>query len=105
MNLIFLIKLCAVTNIPSFVSGSLEPYLLDTCVNGTLIKSSNTQIWMSALKVARQLPNCTFKFCARVAEPFIEEGCESGLEVKIIEVLQQKLLFKVQFFFPKFFKL
>lgn len=76
--------------------GSLEPTLLDTCQNGTLKSRPLTQSWLESPKVPRVLPNCTFKFCARVAEPYINPGCESGLEVDIIKVLQHKLQFKVK---------
>lgn len=36
-----------------------------------------------------------FQFCARVAEPYINPGCKSGIEIDIINVLQDKLEFKV----------
>lgn len=79
----------------SLFLGSLNPILLDTCQNGTLKRGAFTKLWTSAPKVPKILPNCTFNFCARVSEPYINEGCKSGLEVEIIRVLRQKLKFKV----------
>lgn len=60
-----------------------------------LIDDMNTKIWTRKIKVPETLPNCTFRFCARVAEPYVNEGCTSGLEVDIIDVLKQKFEFKV----------
>lgn len=76
--------------------GSLQPTLLDTCENGILKRSTFTQMWMLNSKIPKVLPNCTFRFCARISEPYINPGCESGLEIDIIKVLQQKLHFKVR---------
>lgn len=76
--------------------GSLQPILLDTCENGTLRNGSATEMWLSKPKIPKILPYCTFKFCARVSEPYINTGCKSGLEVKIIRVLQERIEFKVK---------
>lgn len=75
--------------------GSLEPILLDKCTDGTLQNDLITKSWARSSKVPKTLPNCVFKFCARIAEPYINEGCSSGLEMQIIEVLQEILEFKV----------
>lgn len=75
--------------------GSLEPVLLDTCQNGVLKQNIETNLWMKDSHIPDTLPDCTFKFCARVAEPYINPGCKTGLEIDIIKVLQDKLEFKV----------
>lgn len=77
------------------IKGSLQPILLDVCQNGSLKQQQLTKKWLSAPKIPKILPDCTFKFCARVAEPYINPGCENGLEIDIINVLQDKLEFKV----------
>lgn len=75
--------------------GSLQPIHLDFCRNGTLDNPGITKAWTLKPRIPKTLPNCTFKFCARVAEPYINEGCQDGLEMSIIKVLQEKLKFKV----------
>lgn len=75
--------------------GSFDPILIDQCINGTLKNSELTKNWARSSKVAKILPNCEFKFCARISEPFVNEGCKSGLEMQIISVLQEILKFKV----------
>lgn len=77
------------------IIGSLQPILLDVCQNGLLRRHESTEAWLSAPKIPKILPNCTFKFCARVAEPYINPGCKSGLEIDIINVLQENLKFEV----------
>lgn len=77
------------------IIGSLQPNLLDVCQNGILKRQELTKAWLSAPKIPKILPDCTFKFCARIAEPYINPGCKSGLEIDIINVLQDKLEFKV----------
>lgn len=76
-------------------SGSLRPILLDTCQNGVLLRNNDTESWMIQPHIPKVLPECTFKFCARIAEPYINPGCKTGLEIDIIKVLQHKLEFKV----------
>lgn len=77
------------------MTGSFHPNLLDKCVSGNLMNEDKTKLWIVTPKVAESLPNCTFKFCARIAEPYVNGECKSGLEVDIIEVLQEKFKFKV----------
>lgn len=74
----------------------MQPILLDTCQNGYLKRQEFTEAWLSAPKIPKILPDCTFKFCARIAEPYINPGCKSGLEIDIINVLQDQLEFKVR---------
>lgn len=61
------------------------------------MNKDKTKLWIDTPKVADSLPDCTFRFCARVAEPYVDEVCENGLELDIIEVLQEKFKFKVLF--------
>lgn len=78
-----------------FVVGSLRPIQLDVCKNGTLTNEKSTKLWAMQSRIPKVLPNCTFKFCARVSAPYIDEGCQTGLETKIISVLRERLEFKV----------
>lgn len=77
------------------ILGSLQPILLDICQNGYLKQPELTKQWLLTPKIPEILPDCTFKFCARIAEPLVYPGCKSGLEIDIINVLQDQLEFKV----------
>lgn len=92
-------KICSVFALVCIILflGSLRPVLLDTCQNGVLERNIHTESWVTEPHIPKVLPNCTFKFCARVAEPYINALCTTGLEIDIIHVLQQKLEFKVQY--------
>lgn len=76
--------------------GSLKPIQLDECVAGEVGHAATTLVSVRRSKVPDTLPNCTFKFCARVTEPYINEDCRTGLEIQIIKVLQDILHFKVR---------
>lgn len=76
--------------------GSLEPLVLDICENGILHKEKETADWLNMSKVPDTMPDCTFKFCARLTEPYINDECETGLEIDIIKVMQNILKFKVR---------
>lgn len=75
--------------------GSLKPIQLDECVAGEVGQAAITLTSVRLSKVPETLPNCTFKFCARITVPYINEDCETGLEIQIIKVLQDILRFKV----------
>lgn len=76
--------------------GSLAPLVLDVCDNGMLQKENETTEWLHMSKVPDTMPDCTFKFCARVIEPYINDECNTGLEIDIIKVMQNILQFKVR---------
>lgn len=76
----------------------MQPIELDICKNGTLLNDLATMKWAISSHIPKALPKCTFKFCARVTAPYVDEGCETGLEMKIIAVLREKLEFKVNSF-------
>lgn len=80
-----------------FILGSLQPIRLDVCRNGMLMNDAATKEWTKTSHIPKTMPNCTFKFCARVSEPYVNEGCETGLEIEIIAVLRDKFKFKVSF--------
>lgn len=75
--------------------GSLKPILLDECEAGVFGASAVTMAFVRTSKVPETLPNCTFKFCARITEPYINVGCRTGLEIEMIKALQDILHFKV----------
>lgn len=88
----------------------MTPIQLDLCQNGTLQNDELTKRWTKHNRVPHTLPNCTFKFCAQVAEPYVNDDCMTGLEIQIIEVLKDELKFEVKsqhwtgFFFLKGFE-
>lgn len=87
----------AILRSKNFFLGSLKPILLDICQNGTLQNNELTKSWTKHNRVPHTLPYCTFKFCAQVAEPYVNDGCMTGLEIKIIEALKDELKFNVNF--------
>lgn len=76
--------------------GSLKPIIIDECQHGILKNVEETTEWLRTSKVPKTLPDCTFKFCARVSEPYVNERCETGLEIELINVMQDILQFKVK---------
>lgn len=75
--------------------GSLAPIRLDVCVNGVLRHEDRTIAALQESKIPDQLNGCTFKFCARISEPFVNENCTTGLEIQIIDLVQSILKFEV----------
>lgn len=44
-------------------------------------------------KIPQNIRNCPLKVYMRVSPPFVERGCKNGIEVKILEELEQLLHF------------
>lgn len=72
--------------------------MIDICDNGNIRKGLVTRDLIREPIVPDRLDKCTFNFCARVAEPYINDGCMTGLEVKIMQILKGVLKFKVKHF-------
>lgn len=47
-------------------------------------------------KVPTEMKSCTFTLCARVQEPFVNEGCQDGLEILIMQTLQEEMGFDIK---------
>lgn len=75
--------------------GSLKPIQLDECTAGEVGHATATQMSLRVSQIPETLPDCTFKFCARITEPYIYENCQTGLEIQIINALQDIFRFKV----------
>lgn len=77
--------------------GKFTPIMLDVCDKGVLKNiSKSTRARLRDTVTPETLPQCTFKFCGRVSDPYVNEDCRTGLEVSIIDVLQDKFKFKVR---------
>ncbi|XP_037024283.1 uncharacterized protein LOC119066111 [Bradysia coprophila] len=73
---------------------SLKPILIDVCDNGILKHTELTKISIRAARVPEKVPACTFTFCTRESEPYIEENCTSGLEIDIVRTIQDIMKFQ-----------
>lgn len=69
------------------------PLLIAECKDGGLTRDAKFELRKS--RVPQKMPGCSFKFCARIAEPYIENGCKHGLEMNIINTLQDLMEFGV----------
>lgn len=78
--------------------GTIKPILIDECDNGKLKYGELTKITIRASKVPEKIPACTFTFCAKENEPYMNKGCTSGLEIDIIKILKDIMKFKVNIF-------
>ncbi|XP_062556566.1 uncharacterized protein LOC134221390 [Armigeres subalbatus] len=75
--------------------GQMKALKVATVANGTF---RNRLLAIAAIrmpKVPAEMESCTFNLCTRVASPFINEGCETGLEIEIMRLLQESMKFNV----------
>lgn len=77
------------------LAGTLKPILIDECDNGILRHGELTKIAVRSSKVPKTVPACTFTFCAKENEPYMNQNCTSGLEIDVIRILQDIMKFKV----------
>ncbi|XP_058829349.1 uncharacterized protein LOC131688823 [Topomyia yanbarensis] len=75
--------------------GQMKTLKVATIVNGTYKNKVLAETMIQMPKVPPQMEHCTFQFCTRVASPFIDYGCQSGLEIEIMQLLQESMKFKV----------
>lgn len=75
---------------------TLKPILIDECDNGKLKHGELTKTTIRAAKVPEKVPSCTFTFCAKENEPYMNENCTSGLEIDIMRIIQDIMKFKVK---------
>ncbi|XP_053967113.1 uncharacterized protein LOC128868714 [Anastrepha ludens] len=45
-----------------------------------------------------RIKNCTFQMCAAISAPFVEEDCQTGLELRIVDFMRDHLNFKIKQF-------
>lgn len=75
--------------------GKMKADNIGRCENGELSNFNVTQHHLSIDRIPDVMENCTFKFCARVQEPFVKEGCHDGLEILIMKFLQNVMKINV----------
>lgn len=75
--------------------GKMTTLNIGKCDNGKIVDHKFTQEQLRINKIPAEMKSCTFNFCARVQEPFVNEGCEDGLEILIMKTLQEEMGFNI----------
>lgn len=75
--------------------GKMTALHIGRCNNGRIVDHMHTRQHLMVDKVPTVMHQCTFNFCARVQEPFVNEGCRDGLEIQIINFLQAEMGFEI----------
>lgn len=75
--------------------GSLVPHLVGQCNNGLFLHDEATRKALQVKLVPDKMNGCSFTICARVTQPYIEEGCEQGLEFQLLKTMQTTMDFTV----------
>lgn len=75
--------------------GKMKTLNIGKCSQGRIVDPEFTNERLMANKVPSEMKHCTFNFCARVQEPFVNEGCQDGLEIQIMHFLQKEMGFKI----------
>lgn len=75
--------------------GKMKVLSIGKCQYGTFTSPELTKSMLNVNKVPNRMERCTFNFCARVQEPFVNEGCTDGLEIHIIHFLQAEMGFDI----------
>jgi hypothetical protein len=75
--------------------GKMKAIHIGRCTHGKIADKELTKKYLEMDKVPSEMSQCTFVFCARVQEPFINRGCQDGLEIQIMHVLQDVMQFKI----------
>lgn len=65
------------------------------CNNGNFVNDEMTRRALMVPLVPAKMAGCSFKICARVTQPYIEEGCNQGLEIQLLKTLQTSMEFTV----------
>lgn len=88
-------NLCIMHYVTILIVETLKPILIDVCDDGKLKHGELTKITIRGSKVPEKVPACTFTFCAKENEPYMNANCTSGLEIDILRILQNVMKFKV----------
>lgn len=73
----------------------MKPILVDECHARGLKNYKETNVTLRTSIIHDKMPKCSFKFCTLMNEPYIQEGCSSGLELNIIRAFEDTMRFKV----------
>lgn len=83
----------------------MDPELIGQCNDGRLVNDVETEKHLKLSIVPERMSGCAFKFCTRVTEPYMEQGCQIGLEVDMMNILQSVLQFNVRDLFRNVYKI
>lgn len=75
--------------------GKMKTLNIGKCSQGKIVDHKFTHEQLIVNKVPSEMHQCTFNFCARVQEPFVNEGCLDGLEIQIMHFLQEEMGFEI----------
>ncbi|XP_070509008.1 probable glutamate receptor [Chironomus tepperi] len=76
--------------------GKMKTVLAGICNRGILENKQNLINWLDMEKIPEEMgKDCIFNLCARVQEPFINEGCKDGMEIMILGFLQDEMGFDI----------
>lgn len=75
--------------------GKMKTLHIGKCAYGNFLDQKATEKHLAMNKVPSEMHQCTFNLCARVQEPFVNEGCQDGLEIQIMHILQEEMGFKI----------
>ena len=76
--------------------GKMKMVDIGQFISTNLTNPPYTKHLLGMEKVPQTMENCTFKMCARVSRPFVNEDCKDGLEIEIIHFLQNVMNFKIE---------
>lgn len=76
--------------------GRMKALRIGKCKFGQFDNEFYTEKLLSIDKVPDEMHDCQFTLCARVQEPFVNEGCQDGLEIQIIHFLQEEMGFNIK---------
>jgi len=78
------------------VCGKMKTVYAGICNRGSLENRKNIIDWLDMEKIPDEMgKDCIFNLCARVQEPFINEGCKDGMEIMILNFLQDEMGFGI----------
>lgn len=81
----------------SSTCGKMKFIHVGMCTRGQLSNRNEVQRILEIDKIPKEMDDeCVFRFCARVQEPFVNQGCHDGLEIQIMNFLQLEMGFKLE---------
>lgn len=93
---IFLFVRTAILTRKVNITGKMKAILIGQCENGIFKNFVMTKLMLNMPKVPERMDACKFDFCVRVAEPFINENCTTGLELSVVNIFRSVLGFQVR---------
>lgn len=87
---------CEENSRASSTCGKMKIIPVSSCTRGQLANKKQIEVLLRIEKIPEKMADdCVFRFCGRVQEPFIDEGCQEGLEIQIMNFLQTEMGFKL----------